>query len=117
MKHTTRNLTLTLTLTALLLTPALPALADGGAGPLGWFTGWLQNALCLVTGDHGPCIDPAGLQSSGEEEGPKIDPHGLHYQGGEVGPTIDPSGLQDDECTEGSCTDGGEQGPRIDPVG
>lgn len=118
MKYRPRNLILTLTLAALLLAPALPTLADGGPGPLGWFTGWLQDALGWVTGDQGPCIDPFGLQESGDEAGPKIDPHGLHSGSGEEGPTIDPHGLQEDECTAGSATQsGGEHGPCIDPYG
>lgn len=87
-------------LTILLVTPALPAWADGGpaASWLGWFQGWLDGALSWVTGEEGAKIDPNGdhLESAGSEEGAKIDPNGL---------------------TDGQSSDDGDVGSQIDPAG
>ncbi len=92
-------------LTALLLTPTLPAWADGGPTPglFGWFQSWLDGALSWVTGDEGPKIDPVGFTDDQATE-----------EDGEGGPRIDPTGLTADQCSEASSGDGG---PCIDPAG
>lgn len=99
MKKTFRTFTTILALTALLLTPALPAWADGAPTPglFGWLQGWVQTAMSWVSGEEGPMIDPNGVQ--GEES--------------DVGPMIDPSGLNENEPAE----EEGDVGPRIDPWG
>lgn len=107
-----RKSILTLAFVLLLVTPALPASASAtGPDLLHWLPGWLQGALSWFASEHGPSLDPGGLDGSDHEEGPKIDPSGLYFVGADAGPKIDPSG------TEGQATDDEEQGPSLDPLG
>lgn len=88
-----------LALTALLLTPALPARAAGPADPgfVHWLQSWVDGALSWVTGATDGSVEAdATAPESGSEPG---------------SPQVVPLDTVDTE------SDDTEQGPRIDPAG